>query len=122
MMKLNLFSAKSERQTGEKMNSKQQKDTVINHIKTEIDMLMAMNNPEEMIKHKNYIEMTLLLFVKFEIFNWDQAELFGKELSATSEHALAYIEPMKKGHRNLSVRWSCPPQHIYIGRRYRWFD
>ena len=45
---------------------------------------MAMNIPEEIIKHKNYIEMTVLLFVKLEIFNWSQAELFEKELSATS--------------------------------------
>jgi len=78
------------------MYQKQQKDAAIDHIKTEIDMLIDLNNIDEIIKSKNHIEMTLLLLVKLEILSWEQVHLLAKELSVTSKNAIDYLEHMKK--------------------------
>ncbi|MCH7313346.1 hypothetical protein [Acinetobacter sp. ANC 3882] len=78
------------------MYQKQQKDAAIDHIKTEIDMLIDLNDSEEIIKSKNHIEMTLLLLVKLEIFSWEQAHLLARELSVTSKNAIDCLAHMKK--------------------------
>ncbi|EOR08450.1 hypothetical protein [Acinetobacter genomosp. 15BJ] len=78
------------------MYQKRQKDAAIDYIKTEIDMLIDLDNSDEIIKSKNHLEMTLLLLVKLEIFGWDQAQTLARELSVTSRSAIDCLEHMKK--------------------------
>ncbi len=70
---------------------KKQKNIAIDYIKTEIELLEKIDNLDEIIKGKYYIEMALLLLVKLNILTWDQVHILSKELSITSQNTIDFL-------------------------------